>query len=209
MTLPRSDDVTEYLAVFSKPIIDSCGQNSINIKTLDKEKATKANFEKTLKNLDFNMLVFNGHGSVDSITGHKKEAIIRIGENEDLLFGRITYARSCWFASGLTTLPRTDQAGCFIGYNIPFRFLIDTRHITNPIKDNIAKSFFDTSNLIPPGLIKGHSAKEADENSKRSMLKAINKALKNPTEDSQAIAENLWNNYFGQVIVGNPDSKFI
>jgi len=209
MTLPRSDDVTEYLAAFSKSIIDSCEQNLIRIKTLDKEKATKTNFEKTLDKLDFNMLIFNGHGSINSITGHRKEVIIQLGKNENILFGRITYARSCWFASGLATLSKTDQEGCFVGYNIPFRFLIDTRYATNPIKDNTAKIFFETSNLIPLGLIKGHSAKEADENSKKSMLKAINKALKNPTENSQAIAENLWNNYFGQVIVGNSDSKFI
>ncbi|GBE20043.1 hypothetical protein BMS3Abin17_00775 [archaeon BMS3Abin17] len=32
ITLPRSDDATEYLSNFSKPIIDVCSKNSIKVK---------------------------------------------------------------------------------------------------------------------------------------------------------------------------------
>ena len=41
ITLPQSDDVTEYLAVFSKSITDECKNRSIKFHELKKEKANK------------------------------------------------------------------------------------------------------------------------------------------------------------------------
>ena len=209
ITLPKSDIVTEYLSTFSKPITNFCSEKSIKFKTLEKEKVTKENFQKLLKNIDYNLIVLNGHGSPNIIQGHKDEELIRVGDNENLLSERITYARSCWAFLGIgKESMKNNRGGCFIGYEIPFMFLIDINHSTNPIKDNVAKVFLETSNLIPIGLIKGHTEKESHENSKKSMLKAINKALRKKDKDSQAIAETLWNNYLGQKIVGNLDKIF-
>jgi len=206
ITLPRSDDVTEYLSIFSKPILELSIKKSVRIKSLKGEEVNKVNFETILKKLDYSMLVFNGHGSPNFICGHKNEKLIELGKNENLLTGRITYARSCWAVVGLgRTL--VDKKGCFIGYKIPFMFLMDSTWATNPIKDNIAKIFFDTSNKVPLALIKGHTTFEAHENSRKSMLKAIKKALRNKDKDSEAIAGILWNNYFGQEIIGDYEAK--
>jgi len=208
ITLPRSDDVTEYLAVFSEPIISECKQRGIKFKILAKENANKKNFESNIKALDYNLIVMNGHGAINCITGHKEEKIISVEDNEHLLCDRITYARSCWSASGLgKSCMKNNKTGCFIGYNIPFMFLININWITNPIKDNLARVFFEPSNLVPIGLIKGQTANQANENSKRSMLKSIKKALIKGDNDSQIIAETLWNNYFGQVLIGNSEAN--
>lgn len=207
MTLPSSDDVTNYLSVFSKEIVIASQQNQIQIKCLEKEKVTKENVNNLIKSLDCKMLIFNGHGSIKSIMGHKNEEIIYLGKNEALLKNRITYARSCWALAELGRKSVEEKKGCFIGYKIPFMFIINNTWATNPIKDNIAKIFFDTSNLVPIGLIKGHTARESDENSKKSMLKAINRALAKKDRDSQAIAQTLWNNYIAQDIAGNCEEK--
>jgi len=124
ITLPKSDDVTEYLSVFSKSIIESSIRKSIKIKPLEGEKANKINFEKILKKIDYSMIILNGHGSSDFICGHKNQKIIELKKNEGLLDGRITYARSCWAAAelGKKSVER-DEKGCFIGYKIPFMFL--------------------------------------------------------------------------------------
>jgi len=82
-------------------------------------------------------------------------------------------------------------------------FIINKNKITNPIKDNKAKIFFDTSDLVVLSLLKGHTVKDSNENSKKSMLKAINKNLLKEDKDSQAIAQTLWNNYSGQKAIGN------
>jgi len=207
ITLPNFDDVTTYLSIFSKEIILNCQKNQIKIKCLEKEKVTSINTTNIIKKLDCKMIIFNGHGSPKSIRGHKNEKLISLGENDYLLNNRITYARSCWALLELGKKCVEGNKGCFIGYKIPFMFIIDNTRITNPIKDNIAKIFFDTSNLVPIGLIKGHTAKESNENSKRSMLKAINKALTNNDKDSHAIAQILWNNYISQGVVGDANEQ--
>ncbi|MBU4070237.1 MAG: hypothetical protein KJ646_04610 [Nanoarchaeota archaeon] len=102
---------------------------------------------------------------------------------------------------------KEDNKGCFIGYKIPFMFLIDKTWIANPFKDKIAEIFFKTSNKVPLSIIKGNSTNDAHENSKKSMLKAIKKRLRFGDKDSGAIAEILWNNYLGQEIVGNKFAK--
>lgn len=204
MTLPTSDDVTEYLSIFSKQIVLECAKSNIEIKTIIKEKVTRKNVEKAIKKLDYKMLIFNGHGSLRTIQGHKNEDLIIVDENNDLLKNRITYARTCWAVMVLGEKSmKQSKEGCFIGYKIPFMFIIDKTWAGNPIKDKRAKIFFETSNLVPIGIIKGNTAKEANENSKKSMLKAINKLLMKRDRDSDVIAQTLWNNYVGQEIVGN------
>ena len=75
------------------------------------------------------------------------------------------------------------------------------------LKDKTAKVFFDSSNLIPIGLIKGKTAEESNNDSKRNMLKAMNKILKRNEQSDKAILEVLWNNYDSQKIAGNKDIK--
>ena len=193
ITLPQSDDVTEYLAVFSKPITDECERMSIKFHELKKEKVNKLEFESSLKSYDYNFVILNGHGEENAVTGHQNKTIIKKGENDGLLNKKITYARSCWAATGLGSCYAEDEESCFIGYNIPFMFLMDTTRATNPIKDKIAEIFFKTSNLLPIGILKGQTAEQANNNSKRAMLKGIKKALTRGDKSSHAVAEILWN----------------
>jgi len=207
ITLPQSDDVTEYLAAFSNSLIFEIEKLDIKTKVLRKSEANRYNFEKILKSLNYNFIFFNGHGDINCITGHKQEEIIKVGQNEEILQGRIIYARSCWAAEGVgNAVVEKNNNSCFIGYNIPFMFLIDITRATNPIKDHIAEIFFNTTNLIPLLLAKGKKTNEANESSKNAMLKAIKKALLKKDKDSETIAEILWNNYSGQVLLGNSEA---
>jgi len=166
ITLPRSDDVTEYLYFFSKKIIQECEKKGINVKSLEKSEVTKKNFISNLESYDYRLIVLNGHGEVDYVTGHKGEKLIGIRSDAKKLSNRITYARSCWAAAGLgVSCMKEGNDGCFIGYDIPFMFLMDTTWASNPIKDNTAKIFFDTSNKVPLGLIKGKTTKQAHKES--------------------------------------------
>jgi len=210
MTLPRSDDVTEYLFVFSQPIIRACNKKRIRIKTLIQNNATRDKFESIIGRLNYNTIIFNGHGYPNSILGHKNVELIKLGENESILKDRITYSRTCWSVLGIgKKCIENSKKGCFIGYNIPFMFFMDSNWTTNPVKDNTAKVFFDTSNKIALALIKGNTTQEAHDNSKKSMLKEINKALKKKDKDSKAIAQVLWNNYCGQKLLGNQNARLI
>ena len=207
ITAPRHDTVTEYLSAFSVKIEKNCNKKSIFCKTLKDELASKEKFSKTLKKLDCNIIFLNGHGSEKSVSGHKNEVLIKSGENEYLLYNRIVYARSCEAASKLGRRVTKNSKGCFIGYELPFEFYFDETWVTNPIKDNTAKLFLESSNLVPLSLIKGNSAKESHERAKKQMLKNIKKVLRTKSKESYALAESLWNNYFGQTILGDNKAR--
>jgi len=209
MTLPQSDEVTEYLCAFSQDIIKTAKDAGVPICVLEREKATRNSFEFELRD-NHRLIVFNGHGSDDVIAGHKNEVIIMNGENEELLKEKITYARSCFSAKGIgVSSMKSSETGCFLGYTFPFMFYNDTTWSGNPLKDSVARVFFVTTNVIPNGIMRGKSCAEADENSKRAMLKAIKRALlKKDNKDAQSIAEALWNNYSFQVVVGNGEARF-
>jgi len=207
ITLPRYDDVTEYLSQFSQQIEDSAGEKGIKIKKLKDKEAKQKEFEEVINKLDCRMIVFNGHGSAEEIKG-QKEIIVKLGVNDDLLRERIVYARSCHAASKLgKECTKNTKEGCFIGYDRPFQFYVDIQWLGNPLKDNIARLFLQSSNLVPVSIIKGNSTSDANENSKRNILKNINKVLRDLNAESFKIAEALWNNYEGQVLHGNPDVK--
>lgn len=209
MTLPQSDEVTEYLHAFSQEIISTAKDKGIPINVLEREKATRKFFESELRD-NHRLIIFNGHGSNDLITGHKDDIIIKNGENENLLTEKITYARSCYSAEGIgNSCMANSKTGCFIGYMLPFMFYNDVTWSGNPSKDSVAEIFFATTNIIPNGIMKGKTCLEAHQNSKRAMAKAIKKAiLKEDNPDSQSIAEALWNNYSFQTIIGNENVRF-
>jgi hypothetical protein len=208
ITLPQHDDTMEYISVFSKPIIDEAEKRLINIKKIKRKEITKGNFEKIIKSLDYRMNILNGHGSPSCIFGHDNKPILIAGDNHNLITEKITYARSCHSGSILGRISmENSKTGCFIGYNLPFMFFIDKTHQTNPSKDNTAKIFLEPSNNVPISILKGNSTSDAHENGKRQMLKAINKLLTDSNDQSLAFAEALWNNYIGQVIIGNKNAK--
>lgn len=203
ITLPRYEFTVNYLTVYSKKIIEEANKKNIKIKELKEEEANKKYFEDVLKSLDYKMIIFNGHGSEEAISGHKGELIIQNGINDSLLKGRISYARSCWAGRVLGKCMEDDKEGCFIGYELPFMFYYDEMWVANPYKDKIAPIFLEPSNLIPISLIKGNTSLQAHEKSKSQTLKTIKRILRSGNKESFLFAEKLWNNYIGQVIIGN------
>ncbi len=203
ITLPRKDFVTEYISQYSGEIIEEADKKGMKVKELKDEKANRKEFEAVIKKLDYKLIVLNGHGSDKSIEG-QNEILVECDVNESILRERITYARSC--NAGLILgrkCMENNNEGCFIGYDLPFMFYIDNIWVSTPKKDKIAPLFLGPSNLVPISLIKGNSALHAHEKSKRQILKNINKSLREGSKESFLFAEALWNNYTGQVIIGN------
>jgi len=204
ITLPRNDYVTEYISQFSNEIISEANKKGLKVKKLKDNNANRKEFETAIKKLDYNFLVFNGHGSNKSIEG-QNEVLVEYKVNDSLLKERITYALSCNAGKILgKECMKNNKDGCFIGYKLPFMFYIDNDWVSIPKKDKIAPLFLEPSNLVPISLIKGNSALHAHENSKKQILKNINKVLREGGRESFLFAEALWNNYIGQVLIGNP-----
>ena len=206
ITMPQYDDVTEYFSQFSREIIKEAKKEGIPVKALVGNKATKLSFESVAKGFSYSFAVLNGHGNNKEIFGQDKKVIIGEGINEHLLFDRITYARACEAGVSLgRTITQLNKESCFIGYDFKFQFYADITWAGNPSKDNTARLFLEPSNAVPISLIKGKTATKAHEISKNIILKNLRKVLKNVNSESLAIAEALWNNYEGQVVLGNGD----
>jgi len=204
ITLPRWDNVTEYLSQFSDEILKTADEQGIKYKALKDKFATKKEFEKVLNGLDYNFLVFNGHGSEESIKGQDNEIIVQKGDNEHILKDRIVYARACEAGAVLgEEAVKTSHDGCFIGYEHKFIFWADKSWDSVPLKDETAKLFLEPSNMAPISILKGHSTGEAHETAKKYTLKSIRRVLRNPTNESFWLASALWTNYNGQVIHGD------
>ena len=123
ITLPRYDDTTEYLSQWSYKIEEIANDKDVKIKKLLDEEANKDEFEKVIKKLNYKIIIFNGHGSSNSICGNNGGAIVTLGVNEYLLRDRITYARACDAAITLGNECVKDNNGVFIGYIVPLCIL--------------------------------------------------------------------------------------
>lgn len=208
ITLPQCDNATEYLTYYSRFVIEEAENKGMRIKEIRSKELNLKNFTEIVKKLDYKLVIFNGHGTADSIFGYKTNVLIKAGMNEELLKDRITYARSCNAAVSLGVECTKNSDGAFIGYIFPFVFYINEKWSTKPSNDNVAKLFLEPSNQVPVSLIKGNSAIESDTNSKKQILKNIDKVLRNPSEpETPFIVEGLWNNYLGQVVKGNGYAK--
>ena len=207
ITLPRSDLVTEYLSQFSEEIIKEAEVREVKCKPLKDEDANKEEFEKVLRRLDYNFVVFNGHGTQDTIKGNANEVLIKLGQNEIILNNRIIYARACEAGEDLGKVYESSEEGCFIGYCLKFEFWADKTWDSVPLKDEKARLFLEPSNMVPISLLKGHSGQEAHDIAKKYTLKSIRRVLKNPSEDSFWLISSLWKNYYSQTIYGNRGAK--
>ena len=210
ITCPEHDDATAYLTYFSEDIIDEAEKKPLRSKKVSYNELNIGDFSKILTKLDYKLVVLNGHGSHDSIFGYKQNVIIQLGKNDYLLKERLVYARSCDAGAelGPECMEHTKE-GCFIGYNLPFVFYMDSKWTTKPNNDRIARLFIEPSNLVPISIIKGHSAVESHNNAKKQMLKTMNKLIKEGKKEQETpfYLEALWNNYLGQVIYGNMEAK--
>lgn len=68
------------------------------------------------------LIVLNGHGDADLITGQDNEILIKTGENEGLLTGKIIYALSCRTAKILGPKSIEKKTKCYLGYTEDFVF---------------------------------------------------------------------------------------
>lgn len=193
ITRPRYELVTHYFYYWSEEIVQEAKKRLTGLIDLTKEKATKKLVESYLDKQKPDIVIFNGHGSDTCITGQDEEVLIESGKNSHLLKNKVVYMRSC--DSGKTLGPQALKEGCnaFIGYNQLFRFWTDKAKVTNPLKDEYAKPFFETSNQVPLSLIKGKTAKEAHDESLIVYRRVISHLLTSNAENSFVVSDLIWN----------------
>jgi len=209
VTRPKYDDGTEYLSAYALEVIKKAKEKFL-VKDFEGEEAIKENIEKYLKNQNPKLIFLNGHGNECEICGHKDKVIFSL-TNINLLKDKIIYARACFSANYLGHEVVKNNSGCFIGYIYPFSFWISGERSATPLKNKVAGMFLNPSNEIVFSLLKGEIAKMADEKSKKMMVENMRKILameKKNEPRATGMLQILWDNYEGQIVLGNEDASF-
>ncbi len=211
VTRPNYDDATSYSYHYAGLIINEAENKGIKVLDLKRPRLKRSDFEQIMHKEDPPCFIFfNAHGDEKTIYGDKideqEEFLVKENKNHSLLDCKLVYARTCWAAA---SLGKACKGGCFIGYNIPFSFWLNEKWSTNPHNDNVARIFFEPSNLIVSSLLKGNTAEESVNKSKTLTKKNILRLLKEKEEPgAMASVRILWSNMKGIEICGNRQMKF-
>ena len=203
ITRPNYDITTSYLFEWSKKIIKTAEKKGIKCIDLKDDRTNKKEFENLIKKSDPNLVVFNGHGNDDRILGQDGKSLIKYRENHELLGSKIVYARSCKSAKKLGKECVKSGTKVYIGYDEDFIFSFNKSKTTNPLKDDMAKPFFESSNIIPISIIKGNTVRESIYKSQKTFEKWIDYYKTHYTIESQHIMFFLRWDMIVQKALGN------
>lgn len=209
ITRPEHDPGTRYLSRWSECIIEEAQKKNFDVIDLYKEKAVRKEFEGRLQKVQPVLVVMNGHGKENCVTGHDNEVLVQCGDNESLLYDRVTYAVSCDCAAVLGVECVKKGKTTFIGYNKSFVFNFTSQHVRHPTQDQRAAQFLNASNQVTLSLLKGHTAQQSSNRSKSLFRHAIRKLLPSITSDPHARedAKDLLWDLNHQVCLGNQDAR--
>jgi hypothetical protein len=204
---PRHDIGTNYLFHWSQRLIDLADKKGIQSLDLQGEKANKKEFEGRAKKMKPELVVMNGHGAPNTVTGHDNMPLLD-KTNTKSLKGAIIYARSCDSASQLGPQCINDGSKAYIGYVQPFWLCYDTDKIQHPLEDKIAAHVLEPSNQVVVSLLKGNTAIDASNKSKRTSQSQMTKLMSSDAPDGAAMyLKCVWSNMRNQVCLGNTDAK--
>lgn len=208
MTRPEDDPGTRYLSKWSEKIIDEANNKGVRVIDLYREKANRKRFLGTLMKSNPSLLVLNGHGNENTVTGHNMQAILTEIDGS-IVSGKIIFARACRSAKILGPNLVARGVVVYLGYREDFWFKHNNRDISRPLKDRTAALFLEPSNHLAISLLKGHSAGEANKKSQELYKKSIERLLvEGPlSEDYDNIRILFWN-MINQVCVGNENTAF-
>jgi hypothetical protein len=193
ITRPRYDKETHYLFYWTEGLIKEA-ERFVKVINLEKDKVTRKNVESYIRKHKPDIIVINGHGDDTRVAGCSNDEIIfEAGVNTDFLKGSIVYMRACDAGKALGPDAMTHGANSFIGYRELFRFWTREDKIRQPLKDDYATPFFESSNSIIVALAKGKSAPEAHVASIKAHRTAISRLLTSESHNAFLVPDLLWN----------------
>lgn len=205
------DNQTEYLTSwFDKVVEVAKKQNDIKIIELKKEQANKKNLIEILEKENPQFIIFNGHGTDDTIYGFEREILVRCNDNELILSGKIAHSMACKSANILGEKCITLGTKCFIGYKKDFVLWCASKESKeNQLKDQMAGFFLDPAYEVIIALVEGDNTGDAYRRSqnmyKENILALI--SSKN-TQYNTEIAGSLYSNLKNQVCLGDQIAFF-
>jgi len=208
ITRPEHEPAMRYLSRWSEKIIKEAKEKGVNVIDLYRNKANRKRVIGILEKRNPKLVVFNGHGGEDFVTGHDNEVILK-NDDEEAVNSKIIFARSCKSAKVLGATAIKRGAIAYLGYKEDFWLVYNILQISRPLEDKTASLFLEPSNYVPIGLLKGHPTGEANNKSKNLFRKNIERLIiEGPSsEDYYTIRYLLWD-MMHQVCLGNQTATF-
>ena len=204
ITRPNHDITTDYLFFWSEELIKQAQKIGLKVVDLSKKRANRKEFISVLKKVKMKFIFLNGHGDESSVTGYDNEPLIQTNNNEDLLYAKVVYARSCKSAKLLGTKSIVKGCIAYLGYDDDFVFMIESDKISRPLEDKTAKLFLDPSNYLVLSLFKGHTVSEANFRSREQFRNNILKLMiSSASKDDKDLIPFLVRDYLHQVCLGD------
>lgn len=209
ITRPEHDPGTRYLSRWSEKIINEARNKGVRVIDLHRERVERKRFLGILKKSSPNLVVLNGHGDENTVTGYDGRQAILTEVDGPIVNGKIIFARACKSAKILGPKLVANGVIVYLGYKEDFWFKYSTRDISRPLEDKTAALFLEPSNYLIISLLKRHSAGEANKKSQELYRKSIERLLvEGPlSEDYDNIRILFWN-MTNQVCVGNENAVF-
>jgi hypothetical protein len=207
ITRPSHEITTHYISKWSEKIIEVAKRKGMKVIDLEKEKANNQRFVGTLRKVAPGLVILNGHGSDECVTGHNNEVILN-SDNIEFAQNAIIYARSCKSAKILGKLSISKGVASYIGYDENFVFIIDESKISKPLEDETAALFLEPTNYVSVAIIKGHTAGVANKKSKELLKNNIKKLLVGGSlSENYYLVRHLYWDMVHQVCLGDEDAK--
>lgn len=206
ITRPDHETVTKYLCLWSEEILALAKHKGISIYDLKGKKANRKAFESYVFKHSPSLVLLNGHGNAEIITGYDNETVV---DKDSVLENSVVYGRSCDAGQTLGNDLVNKGARTFIGYKRKFILGYTPEKIMKPLEDPIARLFLEPSNLIATSLIKGNSTLEAHRRSCDAMSKNFRRMLSSIASfEERHAAPWLWSNMNSQVLIGDQSAFF-
>ena len=207
LTRPDHDITTRYVSRWSEKIIDEARNKGCDVVDLSGNKANRKRFIGTLKKKSPKLVVLNGHGDHDVVTGYDNEPILNVSDED--VAGKIIYARSCESAKTLGKECVKLGASAYLGYDEDFIFWWDDEKVLHPLEDETAALFLNPLNLVPLALLKGHTAEQANKKSKNLFAKNIERLVVAGSSDPDYhLIRYLYWDMKHQVCLGDSNATF-
>jgi hypothetical protein len=211
VTNPCDDKVTEYLDTWSEKAISLAKTKPDTfVYELRGKKANQADFIKIVEEKQPRLILFNGHGNHDLITGFNQEVLIRCGENEGCLKNAIIHAMSC--NAGKTLGPACIKIGslAYIGYKEEFKLThLNKNTKEEQLQDEVAKFFLEPAYEVIIALIEGSTVGEAYDRSRKMCGDNLTSLItSNSPSLNSSVASRLYYNYQHQICLGDGKVAF-
>ena len=211
ITNAAHDTATDYLDAWSGKILEVAErQKDVAVFKLSVRDTTKENVTKLIETEKPQLVIFNGHGDENSITGYEFEILIRSDDNEMLLGKKIIHAFAC--SAGKILGPKCIAIGSlsYIGYREKFKLThLNKTTKDEKITDPIATLFLEPAFSAILALIEGKMTFEGYKISQQKYLENLRILLTSDSTDlNTTVAARLYHDFKYQVCLGSKEAIF-